>query len=195
MTRIIFRKGTTVTYPYGKDLPSPTYHLEFLRESNIRNNPNDPDKEPWMHEFNKLIYQERYLKMELGDIDETCTPVNTQKSDMDKYMKEKERTKKHNMLQRDDKHKMDREKKPDKILEMIKNGGSKIGGVRPCGMLGHLFLPSCLSTPFLIFSFSQLCPTCFVTPQHSLTLGENERSRWTMFKSPSGAAPPSDIAC
>jgi hypothetical protein len=24
--RSVFEKGVTVTYPYGKDLPSPTYH-------------------------------------------------------------------------------------------------------------------------------------------------------------------------
>ena len=111
-----------MTYPYGKDLPSPTYHPDFPKGSNVGNNPSDPDEEPWMHELNRLIYQERYLEMELGDIDETYTPVNVQKSDMDAYMKERERTKKYNMLQREDEHEMDREEKPDEILEMIKNG-------------------------------------------------------------------------
>jgi hypothetical protein len=117
----VFGKGATVTYPYGKDLPSPTYHPDFPWGSNIGNNPNDTDEELWMHKFNKLKYQERYLKMEeLGDIEETYMPVNVQKLDMDAKMKERERTKKYNMLQREDKHKMDREEKPGKILEMIK---------------------------------------------------------------------------
>ncbi|KAL3796367.1 hypothetical protein ACHAW5_001693 [Stephanodiscus triporus] len=118
----VFGKGASVTYAYGKDLPSPTYHPDFPTGSNVGNNPNDPDEEPWMHELNKLIYEERYTEMELGDIDETYTPVNVQKSDMDRYMKEKERTKKYNMLEREDEHEKDREEKPDEILEMIKNG-------------------------------------------------------------------------
>jgi hypothetical protein len=66
-TRSVFRKGVTVMDPYKNDLPSPTYHPDFSRGSNIVNNPNNTDEEPWMHEF------ERYLKIELGDINKMYT--------------------------------------------------------------------------------------------------------------------------
>jgi hypothetical protein len=121
---------------------------------------------------------------------------NVQKLDMDTYMKERERTKKYNMLQREDKHEMDREENPNKILEMIKNGedlNQKAFG--PWYVMASFFVPSCLSTPSPIFAASQLCPTCSATPQRSLTLGENAQSRWTVFKSRRGATPPSGIAC
>ena len=118
----VFSKSATVRYPYGKDLPSPTYHPDFPKGSNVGNNPNDPDEEKWMHELNKLIYEEQGKEMELGEIDETYSPVNIQKEEMNAYLKEKERTKKYNLLEREDEHEKDREEKPDQILEMIKNG-------------------------------------------------------------------------
>ena len=155
----VFGKGATVMYPYGKDLPSPTYHPDFPKGSNVGNNPTDIDEEPWMHELNRLIYQERYLEMELGDIDETYTPVNVQKSDMDAYMKERERTKKYNMLQREDEHEMDREEKPDEILEMIKNGEDpNQEAFGPWYVSRHLFLhPLAYPTSSPISFVFQLC--------------------------------------
>jgi hypothetical protein len=144
----VFGKGASVTYPYGKDLPSPTYHPDFPLGSNVGNNPNDVDEEPWMHELNKLIYEEQYTEMELGEIDETYTPVNVQKEDMDRYMKEKERTKKYNMLEREDEHEKDREEKPDEILEMIKNGDDPnqeaFGPWYVCGLFVGLLPLLCL---------------------------------------------------
>jgi len=118
----VFGKGAEVRYPYGKDRPSPTYHPDFPKGSNVGNNPNDPDEEKWMHELNKLIYEEQYTDFELGELDDKYRPVNVQKEDMDNYLKEKERTKKYDMLAREDEHEKDREEKPDEILEMIKNG-------------------------------------------------------------------------
>ena len=118
----VFGTSSTVTYPYGKDLPSPTYHPDFPRGSNVGNDPIDVNEEAWVKELNKLIYEEQYTEFELGDIDETYTPVNVQKAEMDAYLKERKRTAKYNMLERDDEHEKDREEKPDEILEMIKNG-------------------------------------------------------------------------
>ncbi|KAL7542920.1 hypothetical protein ACHAXR_012216 [Thalassiosira sp. AJA248-18] len=118
----VFGKGAKVHFPHGMEWPSPTYHADFPEGSNVGNNPNDPEEEKWMHELNKLIYEEQYTEMELGEIDETYTPVNVQKEDMDAHLKEKERTKKWNMLEREDEHEKDREEKPDEILEIIKNG-------------------------------------------------------------------------
>ena len=118
----IFSKSATVKYPYGKDVPSPTYHPDFPLGSNVGNNPNDPDEEKWMHELNRLIYEEEAKEMELGEIDETYSSVNIQKEDMEKFLRERERTKKYNMLARENEHEKDREEKPDEILEMIKNG-------------------------------------------------------------------------
>jgi len=117
----IFGKSSKVHYPYGKDWPSPTYHKDFPKGSNVGNNPNDADEEKWMHELNKLIYEEQGKEMELGEIDETYTPVNIQKEDMDSYKAEKKRTDKFNMYGREEEDK-EREEKPDEILEMIKNG-------------------------------------------------------------------------
>eukprot|EP00585_Thalassiosira_rotula_P008340 CAMPEP_0196153768 /NCGR_PEP_ID=MMETSP0910-20130528/37792_1 /TAXON_ID=49265 /ORGANISM="Thalassiosira rotula, Strain GSO102" /LENGTH=551 /DNA_ID=CAMNT_0041417667 /DNA_START=235 /DNA_END=1890 /DNA_ORIENTATION=- len=118
----VFSKSAKVHFPYGKAWPSPTYHPDFPKGSGVGNNPNDPDEEKWMHELNKLIYEEQYTEFELGDIDETYATKNIQKEDMDKYMKERERTKKYDMLAREEEHEMDREEKPDEILEMIKKG-------------------------------------------------------------------------
>ncbi len=118
----VFSKGSTVKYPYGRDLPSPTYHPDFPTGSNVGNNPNDPEEEDWVQELNKLIYEEKYTEMELGDIDETYAPSGIQKEDMERYMAEKERTKKYNLLEREDEHEKDREEKLDELLEMIKNG-------------------------------------------------------------------------
>jgi hypothetical protein len=81
----VFGTSSTVTYPYGKDLPSPTYHPDFPRGSNVGNDPVDPNEEEWVKELNKLIYEEKYNEFELGDIDETYTPVNVQTSNMDKF--------------------------------------------------------------------------------------------------------------
>jgi len=117
----VFGKNAKVHFPYGKDYPSPTYHPDFPQGSNVGNNPNDPDEEEWMKELNKLIYEEQYTEMGLGEID-SMTPVNIQKEDMDFYMKEKQRTKQYNILERDNEHEKDREEKEDEILEMIKNG-------------------------------------------------------------------------
>lgn len=118
----VFGKSSTVKYPYGRDLPSPTFHPDFPTGSNVGNNPNDPDEEAWVQELNKLIYEEKYTDMELGDIDETYAPSGIQKEDMQKYMAEKERTKTFNMLEREDEHEKVREEKVDELLEMIKNG-------------------------------------------------------------------------
>jgi hypothetical protein len=118
----VFGKSATVKYPYGRDLPSPTYHPDFPTGSNVGNNPNDPDEEAWVQELNKLIYEEKYTDMELGDIDETYTPSGIQKEDMEKYMAEKDRTKKFNLLEREEEHEKVREEKLDELLEMIKNG-------------------------------------------------------------------------
>lgn len=118
----VFGKGSTVKFPYGRDLPSPTYHPDFPTGSNVGNNPNDPEEEAWVQELNKLIYEEKYTDMELGDIDETYKPSGIQKEDMDKYMAEKERTKKFNLLEREEEHEKAREEKLDELLEMIKNG-------------------------------------------------------------------------
>lgn len=117
----VFGKNSKVHFPYGKDFPSPTYHPDFPQGTNVGNNPNDPDEEEWMKELNKLIYEEQYTEMGLGEID-SMTPVNIQKEDMDFYMKEKQRTKQYNILERDNEHEKDREEKEDEILEMIKNG-------------------------------------------------------------------------
>ena len=117
----VFGKNAKVHFPYGKDFPSPTYHPDFPKGSGVGNNPNDPDEEEWMKELNKLIYEEQYTEMGLGEID-SLTPVNIQKEDMESYMKEKERTKQFNILERDNEHEKDREEKEDEILEMIKNG-------------------------------------------------------------------------
>ena len=117
----VFGKNAKVPFPYGKDFPSPTYHPDFPKGSNVGNNPHDPEEEDWMKELNKLIYEEQYTEMGLGDID-SMTPVNMQKEDMDAYMKEKQRTKQFNILERDNEHEKDREEKEDEILEMIKNG-------------------------------------------------------------------------
>jgi len=118
----VFGKGATVKFPYSKDLPSPTYHPDFPKGSNVGNNPNDPEEEKWMQELNKIIYEEQSKELELGEIDETYSPVNVQKEDMDKYLKEQERIKKYNLQDQRDDHEKDREEKPDQILEMIKNG-------------------------------------------------------------------------
>lgn len=117
----VFGKGAKVHFPYGKDWPSPTYHPDFPQGSNVGNNPNDPDEEEWMHELNKLIEEEQGKEMELGEIDETYTPVNIQKEDMDLYMAEKRRKDKFDINARDEED-QEREEKPDEILEMIKNG-------------------------------------------------------------------------
>mmetsp|Transcript_21510 Transcript_21510/g.36704 ORF Transcript_21510/g.36704 Transcript_21510/m.36704 type:complete len:586 (-) Transcript_21510:60-1817(-) len=117
----VFGKNAKVSFPYGKDLPSPTYHPDFPEGSNVGNNPNDPEEEAWMKELEKIIYEEQYTEMGLGEID-SMTPVNIQKEDMEAYMKEKQRTKYYNILERDNEHEKDREEKEDEILEMIKNG-------------------------------------------------------------------------
>lgn len=117
----IFGKSSKVQYPYGKQWPSPTYHEDFPKGSNVGNNPTDPDEEKWMHELNKLIYEEQGKEFELGEIDETYTPVNIQKEDMDAHKKEEKRTSKFKIHGRDEELK-EREEKPDEILEMIKNG-------------------------------------------------------------------------
>mmetsp|Transcript_17517 Transcript_17517/g.24844 ORF Transcript_17517/g.24844 Transcript_17517/m.24844 type:complete len:581 (+) Transcript_17517:165-1907(+) len=117
----VFGKNAKIPFPYGKDFPSPTYHPDFPQGSNVGNNPNDPEEEAWVKELEKLIYEEQYTEMGLGEID-SMSPVNIQKEDMDAYMKEKQRTKQFNILERDNEHEKDREEKEDEILEMIKNG-------------------------------------------------------------------------
>lgn len=117
----VFGKNAKVHFPYGKEFPSPTYHPDFPKGSNVGNNPNDPDEEVWMKELNKLIYEEQYTEMGLGELD-SMSPVNIQKEDMDAYLKEKQRTKQFKILERENEHEKDREEKEDEILEMIKNG-------------------------------------------------------------------------
>jgi len=117
----VFGKNAKIPFPYGKDYPSPTYHPDFPQGSNVGNNPNDPEEEAWVKELEKIIYEEQYTEMGLGEID-SMSPVNIQKEDMDAYMKEKQRTKQFNILERDNEHEKDREEKEDEILEMIKNG-------------------------------------------------------------------------
>ena len=116
-----FGKNSKEFYPYGAQPPSPTYHPDFPKGSNVGNNPYDNEEEKWVHELNKIIYEEQYTNMELGDIDETYSPVNIQKEDMDAYKKEAARKKDHNIFEREE-HLKDREEKPDEILEMIKTG-------------------------------------------------------------------------
>ncbi|KAL7498950.1 hypothetical protein ACHAWT_010300 [Skeletonema menzelii] len=117
----VFGKNAKVPFPYGKDAPSPTYHPDFPQGSNVGNNPTNSEEEAWVKEIEKLIYEEQYTEMGLGEID-SMTPVNIQKEDMEAYMKEKQRTKYFNILERDNEHEKDREEKEDEILEMIKNG-------------------------------------------------------------------------
>jgi len=119
--KAVFGKNATSLFPYGKPRPSPTYHKDYPKGSGVGDNPNDDEEEEWMHELNKLIYEEQYTEMELGEL-ETMKPVHIQKEDMDAYMKEKERTKKFNLLEREDESSKDREEKEDEILEMIKRG-------------------------------------------------------------------------
>ena len=71
-----------------------------------------------MKELNKLIYEEQYTEMGLGELD-SMSPVNIQKEDMDAYLKEKQRTKQFKILERENEHEKDREEKEDEILEMI----------------------------------------------------------------------------
>lgn len=117
----VFGKNAKVPFPYGKDAPSPTYHPDFPQGSNVGNNPTNTEEEAWVKEIEKLIYEEQYTEMGLGEID-SMSPVNIQKEDMEAYMKEKQRTKYFNILGRDNEHEKDREEKEDEILEMIKNG-------------------------------------------------------------------------
>lgn len=118
----VFGKSSKVHYPYGKQWPTPTYHPDFPTGTNIGDNPNDVEEEKWMHELNRLIQEEQSREMELGEIDETYTPINPQKDDMDAYMKERRRTAKYRILENEEEHEKTREEKPDEILEMIKNG-------------------------------------------------------------------------
>ncbi|KAL3803603.1 hypothetical protein ACHAWO_008853 [Cyclotella atomus] len=117
-----FSKNATVPYPYGKPLPSPTYHPDYPTGSGVGDNPNDPEEEPWFQELNKLIYEEEYNELGLGELEDNYHPVQVQQEEMDAYMKEKDRVKKYNLLDREDRSVMDREEKEDEILEMIKRG-------------------------------------------------------------------------
>ena len=117
-----FSKNSTVLFPYGKQRPSPTYHSDYPTGSGVGDNPNDDEEEKWLHELNKLIYEEEYNELHLGELEDGYTPVHVQKEDMDAYMKEKDRVKKYNLLDREDRSVMDREEKEDEILEMIKRG-------------------------------------------------------------------------
>ncbi|KAL3801816.1 hypothetical protein HJC23_001212 [Cyclotella cryptica] len=105
----------TVLFPYGKPRPSPTYHKDYPLGSGVGDNPTDEEEEEWMHELNRLIYEEEYTEFALG-------PVNVQADEIQGYMKEKDRVKQFNLLDREDRSKMDREEKEDEILEMIKRG-------------------------------------------------------------------------
>lgn len=117
-----FSKNSTVLFPYGKPRPSPTYHADYPTGSGVGDNPNDNEEEEWIHELNKLIYEEEYNELALGELEDNYVPVQVQKEEMDAYMKEKDRVKKWNMLDRGDRSVMDREEKEDEILEMIKRG-------------------------------------------------------------------------
>lgn len=118
----VFGPGAKVHYPYGFQPPTPTYHPDFPKGSNVGDSPEDPEEEPWMHELNRLIEEERGKEMELGELDDTYEPVHIQKEEMDYYIRERKRTKRWKLLERENEHEMDREEKPDQILEMIKNG-------------------------------------------------------------------------
>ena len=86
-----FSKSSTVLFPYGKPRPSPTYHPDYPTGSGAGDNPNDDEEEDWVHELNKMIYEEQYTEMSLGELDENYHPVQVQKEDIDSYMKEKDR--------------------------------------------------------------------------------------------------------
>ena len=112
----MFGKGASTSYPYGKPKPAASYHDDFPMEKT------GAEDEKWMEELNKLIYEEQYTEMGLGELDDV-QPVNIQQEDMEMYMKEKERTKKWNMMAREnDKGGKDREEEEDVLLEMIKRG-------------------------------------------------------------------------
>jgi hypothetical protein len=118
----VFGKNATVMFPYGKPRPSPTYHPDYPTGSGVGDNPNDEEEERWMHELNKMIYEEEYTEMALGELDENYNPIQVQGEEIEAYMREKDRVKKYNLLDREDRSKMDREEKEDEILEMIKRG-------------------------------------------------------------------------
>ena len=86
-----FSKNSTVLFPYGKPRPSPTYHPDYPTGSGAGDNPNDEEEEDWVHKLNKMIYEEQYTEMSLGELDENYHPVQVQKEDIDRYMKEKDR--------------------------------------------------------------------------------------------------------
>jgi hypothetical protein len=117
-----FSKNASVLYPYGKPRPSPVYHPDYPTGSGVGDNPNDEEEEAWLHELNKLIYEEEYTELGLGELEDNYHPVQVQKEEIDAYMKEKDRVKKYNLLDREDRSIMDREEKEDEILEMIKRG-------------------------------------------------------------------------
>ena len=118
----VFGRAASRGNPYGIPRPSATYHSEFPEGSGVGDNPNNEQEEEWMKELNKLIYEEQYTEMGLGELDENMTRVNIQKEDMDAYMKEKQMTKKWNLLARENEHELEREEKEDELLEMIKRG-------------------------------------------------------------------------
>ncbi|KAL7472702.1 hypothetical protein ACHAXS_013683 [Conticribra weissflogii] len=113
----VFGKGASTTYPYGVEKPSFSYHPDFPNES-----PSEAEQdEKWMEELNKMIYEEKYTELGLGEID-SAKPVGIQEEDMEGYMKEKQRTKKWNILARENEKEKNREDDEDEILEMIKRG-------------------------------------------------------------------------
>lgn len=118
----VFGKNSTVLFPYGKPRPSPTYHKDYPLGSGVGDNPTDEEEEEWMHELNRLIYEEEYTELALGELDENYRPVKVQAEEIQQYMKEKDRVKQFNLLDREDRSQMDREEKEDEILEMIKRG-------------------------------------------------------------------------
>lgn len=117
----VFGKGSKIDFPYSGQLPSPTYHPDFPKGSNVGDMPADPEEEAWVTELNKLMYEEQYTEFELGDID-TVTPVSqTARELVEEANQKQERNRKWNINDRPD-HEKEREEKPDEILEMIKNG-------------------------------------------------------------------------
>mmetsp|Transcript_31950 Transcript_31950/g.61568 ORF Transcript_31950/g.61568 Transcript_31950/m.61568 type:complete len:612 (+) Transcript_31950:313-2148(+) len=113
----VFGIGASTTYPFGEEKPSFSYHPDFPNEF-----PSEAEQdEKWMEELNKLIYEEKYTELGLGEID-SAKPVGIQEEDMEVYMKEKQRTKKWNMLARENGKEKNREEDEDEILEMIKRG-------------------------------------------------------------------------
>jgi hypothetical protein len=145
-----FSKNATVLYPYGKQRPSPTYHEQYPEGSGVGDNPNDPEEAEWIHELNKLIYEEEYRELSLGELDENYDPVQVQDEEIEEYVEEKERVRKYDLFRdRGDRSQLDREEKEDEILEMVRRGDDPnqeaFGPWYVCGVVIWWFV--CSSSP------------------------------------------------